>query len=58
MDGFLRQPQVLELMPISRSMWWVGVRDGRFPKGVKLGARTTAWRVRDIVNLIERLGAQ
>ncbi len=33
-----------------------GVKDGRFPKPVKLGVKTTAWRVEDIRDLIERLG--
>lgn len=57
-DGFLRLRQVLQLIPVSRSVWWDGVRDGRFPKGVKLSARTTAWRVQDIAELIEQLGAK
>ena len=29
----------------------------RFPKPVKLGPKTTAWRVEDIVALIERIGS-
>jgi len=36
--------------------WWQGVKDGCFPKPVKLGVKTTAWRVEDIRDLIERLG--
>jgi prophage regulatory protein len=40
-------------IPIGRSTWWAGVKTGRFPKPVKLGARTTAWKVQDIRNLIE-----
>ena len=51
--GFLRLPQVLELIPIAKSTWWAGVKSGRFPASVKLGPRTTAWRVEDIRNLIE-----
>jgi prophage regulatory protein len=43
-------------IPISKSTWWQGVKDGRFPKPVKLGVKTTAWRVEDIRALIERLG--
>jgi prophage regulatory protein len=35
---------------------WQGVKDGRFPKPVKLGVKMTAWRVEDIRDLIERLG--
>ena len=51
--GFVRLPQVLAVYPVSRSTWWNGVKDGRFPAGVKLGPRTTAWRVEDIRKLIE-----
>ncbi len=51
--GFLRLPEVLRVYPVSRSTWWAGVRNGRFPAGVKLGPNTTAWRVEDIRALIE-----
>lgn len=56
-DGFLRLHQVLSLIPVGRSTWWAGVKDGRYPKPVKLGPRTTAWRVEDIERLIAELGA-
>lgn len=52
-QGFLRLPQVLKLYPVSKSAWWAGVKDGRFPQPVKLAQRTTAWRVEDIQKLIE-----
>lgn len=48
------KPGITPLYPVSASTWWVGVRSGRFPKPVKLGPRTTAWRVEDIRALIER----
>ena len=54
--GFLRLPQVLSVVPISKSSWWEGCRTGRYPKPVKLGPRTTAWRAEDIAALVERLG--
>ncbi|MFC1659601.1 helix-turn-helix transcriptional regulator [Pseudomonadota bacterium] len=53
--GFLRLPKILQLIPISKSSWWEGVKNGKFPKPVKLGIRTTAWKSEDIKNLIERL---
>ena len=53
--GFLRLPKILELIPVSRASWWLGVKNGRYPPGVKIGARTTGWRVSDIRDLIERL---
>jgi len=42
------------MVPVSRSTWWQGVKDGRFPKPVKLGPRTTCWRESDIKDLLER----
>jgi predicted DNA-binding transcriptional regulator AlpA len=41
------------IIPVSRSSWWAGVRDGRFPKPFKLGPRTTVWREGDIIALID-----
>lgn len=52
LTGFVRLPQILGTVPVSRSSWWAGVRSGRFPKAVKLGPRTTAWRAEDIHALI------
>tara|TARA_B100001778_G_C18596804_1_gene635171 strand:- start:951 stop:1169 length:219 start_codon:yes stop_codon:yes gene_type:complete len=51
--GFIRLPDVLKVFPVSRSTWWAGVKDGRFPAPVKLGPKITAWRVKDIRELIE-----
>ena len=51
--GLLRIKQILRFVPVSRSAWWAGVRDGRFPQPVKLGERTTCWRASDIHALIE-----
>ena len=54
--GYLRLPQVLSVFPVSRSTWWSGVRNGRYPQPVKLGERCTAWRAEDIRALIETTG--
>lgn len=59
--GYLRLPQIIgdakrgipAIFPVSKSAWWAGVRDGRYPASVKLGPRTTAWRVEDIRTLIK-----
>lgn len=47
-------PPILPVVPISRSSWWAGVRCGKYPKPVKLGPRTTVWKVEDIRELISR----
>lgn len=56
--GFLRLPQILAIIPISKSAWWEGCRTGRFPKPIKLGPRTTVWRAEDITAFINHAGIQ
>jgi len=63
--GFLRLPQIIgdnraqppvpAVVPVCKSTWWAGVKSGRFPSPVKLGPRTTAWRVEDIRALIKAI---
>lgn len=56
--GFVRLPIILEIFPIGKSTWWQGVKDGKFPKPVKLGLRTTAWKVEDIKELIDQYSSK
>ena len=54
--GFVRLSSIVAPhgpIPVGKSTWWAGVKDGRFPKPVKLGPRITAWRVEDIRALID-----
>jgi prophage regulatory protein len=57
-EGFLREKQVLKILPIGRSTLWAGVKTGRFPRPIKLGPRTTVWRAKDIWQLVERLSVE
>ncbi|BBL58501.1 helix-turn-helix transcriptional regulator [Methylomonas koyamae] len=41
------------LIPIGRSTFLAGVREGKYPKPVKLGQKTTAWRKTDIQKLVD-----
>ena len=54
-SGLLRLKQVLKLIPVSAATWWRGIKDGRYPKPIKLGPRTTCWLASDIQALIVRL---
>lgn len=54
--GFVRIKQILAPagpIPVSKSTWWAGVKDGRFPKPLKLGERVTVWRAEEIHALLE-----
>ena len=44
--------QVLEVIPVSKTTWWNGVRDGRFPKPIRNG-RMTFWKSGDIDSFID-----
>ncbi len=52
-NGYLRLPQVLDLIPVGKSTWWKGCKSGRFPQPIKLGPRTTAWKINDIHGLMK-----
>lgn len=62
-DAFLRISSLVRtpsrqteevLLPFSASALWRMVSDGRFPHPIKLSARITAWRVRDIRSWLQR----
>lgn len=54
LTGFVRLSSILAPkgpIPVSKSTWWQGVKDGRFPRPQKLGPRTTVWKAEDICAL-------
>jgi predicted DNA-binding transcriptional regulator AlpA len=59
-EGFLRLKHIVgcpeqnieAIIPVSKSSWWAGIKTGRYPKGIKLGKRTTVWKKSDILNLV------
>jgi predicted DNA-binding transcriptional regulator AlpA len=55
-DSLLRIPRITERMGISRSGWWKGVKDGKFPPGIKLSPRVTVWKASEIDALIANIG--
>lgn len=54
-EGYVRLAQILGPegpIPIGKSSWWAGVKNGRYPRPLKIGPRITVWRVEDIRELI------
>ena len=54
-EGYVRQAQLIlsgknqsAPLPFAASTLWRKVKAGEFPSPVKLGGRTTAWRVSDV----------
>jgi len=64
--GYLRLTQIVgdpereipAIIPVSKSTWWAGVKSGRFPKPVKLSERCTAWRICDVLALLDKLNGE
>ena len=54
-EALIRLPQVLALIPVSRSSWYTGIQKKIYPPGIRISSRTTAWRVRDIAALLIKL---
>lgn len=50
-DRLLKIGDCLKIIPVARSTWWAGVKDGRFPKPVKIG-KNTFWRYSDLMNIV------
>ena len=57
-NTFLRQSQIVGvIVPISAPTLWRWVREGTFPKPVKLSGKVTAWRSDEVLAWIERQSA-
>ena len=55
LDGFLRMREVLALLRVSRSTLNRWIREGAFPRPVKLGKRAVRWRRSDIEGWLKEL---
>lgn len=48
-------PPIPALIPVSRTTWYEGIKQGRFPQPVRsLGTRIAVWRAADIDALLGR----
>lgn len=56
--GFVRLNQIVGPngpLPISKSGFWAGVKNGKFPKPLKISPRVTVWRAKDIHDLLREI---
>jgi prophage regulatory protein len=49
----IRIPQILEMLPISKSKFWLMVQKGEFPKPIKIG-RSSFWTIEQVQDFIRR----
>ena len=52
-----KKRQIPAIIPVSRTTWLEGVKSGIYPTSINLSARTVAWKVEDILELIATLGS-
>ena len=52
-QAIVRIPTILKVFPVSRSTWNNGVKDGRYPKAVKVSERGVGWRWGDILDMLD-----
>lgn len=56
-NRILRLPAVLDRVGLKKSAFYVLVREGQFPKPVKLSERAVGWKSSDVVQWIESRAA-
>ena len=53
----MRIPQILKMMPISKSKFWLMVQKGEFPKPIKIG-RASFWTIEQVQTFIRERARQ
>ena len=50
--AYLRLEQVLRIVPVSKASWYLGVQSGKYPAAIKLGSRTSVYKLETIKKLL------
>ena len=50
-DRLLKIGECLKIIPVAQSTWWARVKDGHFPKPVKISGNTF-WRYSDVMKVV------
>jgi prophage regulatory protein len=53
----MRIPQILKVMPVSKSKFWLMVQKGEFPKPIKIG-RSSFWTIEQVQSFIKERADQ
>ncbi|MBU3637934.1 AlpA family transcriptional regulator [Polynucleobacter sp. es-MAR-4] len=55
--ALMRIPQILKVMPVSKSKFWLMVQKGEFPKPIKIG-RSSFWTIEQVQAFIRERSGQ
>jgi prophage regulatory protein len=53
----MRIPEILKVMPVSKSKFWLMVQKGEFPKPIKIG-RSSFWTIEQVQAFIRERSGQ
>lgn len=53
--GFIRLPQVLRILGVSKTTLYRGMEDGIFPKSRKLTEKTVVWDVDELREFVKKI---
>lgn len=53
----IRIDEVLKRLPVSRASFYAGIKTGLYPKPLRIGKRSVAWREHDIEGLLDSFKA-
>ena len=49
-NRLIRLPEILQILPIKKSTWWLWCKLGKTPAPVRLG-RVTAWKYSEVIKM-------
>lgn len=42
------------LLPMCKATWYAGIKDGKYPQGIRLSPRVVMWRLSDVMAIVNR----
>ena len=52
-DPILPLRQVLGIVPVSKTTWYQGIKEGRFPRPLQISAKRVGWLASQIKRVVE-----
>ena len=51
-ERLLKLPEVLEIVGMKKTKWYDGVKDGKYPKPIRRGAKDSVWPLSAIQKIV------
>jgi hypothetical protein len=47
-------PPIEPLVPVCKTSWLLGIKNGIYPQGIRLSPRVVLWRLSDVMAIVNR----